>query len=244
MSKDEILDIDQREYAPAAKELLRDLDLRVESIYQQVQQSRIWRHLVDPETPREILQAIMREVFLSIYAYQPHTTEAGFLMLGRWPKGDLAPLKSMLLHKWEEAEHGSWARRDYLAMGGEKIRVDSTAASPATFAVAAVWWRMATVEDPIGYLGAEYLFEYLTVKVTRPLVEVFKRRQFPLEGAQFIVEHATEDIKHTNLLRHLVCEAATQHPQSRQAILRCFDYFRQVYPLPVWDEALDRAIKP
>lgn len=26
-------------------------------------------------------------------------------------------------------------------------------------------------------------------------------------------------------------------------MLRCFDYFHAVYPLPVWDEAFERATK-
>jgi hypothetical protein len=27
-------------------------------------------------------------------------------------------------------------------------------------------------------------------------------------------------------------------------MFRCFDYFHHVYPLPVWDEAFERAISP
>jgi hypothetical protein len=35
----------------------------------------------------------------------------------------------------------------------------------------------------------------------------------------------------------------TKKPQTEAAMIRCFDYFRQVYPLPVWTEAYQRAIE-
>ena len=149
--------------------------------------------------------------------------------------------RACYLHKTEEAEHGLWALRDYLELGGEAARAKDAPPDPATFAVASVWWRLAQVEDPWAYLGAEYLFEYLTVKVTEPLVEIFHRRGFPPVGLQFIIEHATEDVQHATLIRSLIVEVATRFPGSEAAMLRGFDYFQQVYPLPVWSAAYERS---
>ena len=57
----------------------------------------------------------------------------------------------------------------------------------------------------------------------------------------FLVEHATEDIKHTNLIVHWILDVVTRHPDSASSMLRAFDCFARVYPEPVWDEALQRA---
>jgi pyrroloquinoline quinone (PQQ) biosynthesis protein C len=114
--------------------------------------------------------------------------------------------------------------------------------SPATFAVAAVWWRMAQVEDPLGYLGAEYLFEQLTALVTQAALPIIQGRALPRDGLRFVIEHATEDVKHATFIKHLILDVATRYPDSAQAMLRCFDYFHAVYPLPVWDEAFERAM--
>lgn len=223
--------------------LLDTLDARVDAIIAEVHRTPYWREAIAPQTPAPRVTAILREIFLSIHRYQPHTTEAGFAMLGRLPKGEQRLMKLLLLHKVEEAEHGLWALRDYLALGGT-ADVAKTAPDPATFAVAAVWWRLAQVEEPWSYLGAEYLFEYLTARLTAPLVAALDARGFARDGIGFVVEHATEDVKHTQLIRSLIVDVAERVPDSPTAILRGFDYFAHVYPLPVWDAAYARATGP
>jgi pyrroloquinoline quinone (PQQ) biosynthesis protein C len=145
------------------------------------------------------------------------------------------------LHKTEEAEHGLWALNDYLALGGDKEHARNCPPDPSTFAVASVWWRMAQVEDPWAYLGAEYLFEYLTVKVAQPMVEIFNKRGMSGGGLHFIIEHASEDVKHAILIRTLIIEVVEKFPEAEKAMLRGFDYFQHVYPLPVWEAAYLRA---
>jgi hypothetical protein len=113
--------------------------------------------------------------------------------------------------------------------------------SPATFALAAVWWRMAEMENPLGYLGAEYLFEELTALATAALIPLIEARDLPRDGFRFIIEHATEDVKHAMFIKHVILDVATRYPESGEAMFRCFDYFNQVYPIPVWDEAFKRA---
>ena len=100
---------------------------------------------------------------------------------------------------------------------------------------------MAQVEEPLGYLGAEYLFEQLTALVTQAALPVIEGRDLPRDGLRFVIEHATEDVKHATFIKHLILDVVTRYPHSAPAMLRCFDYFHAVYPLPVWDEAYVRA---
>lgn len=230
-------------YSAQALEVIKVLDARIEDVYREIQEQPFWHALHDPANSNEHLQAIFRELFLSIYSYQKHTTEAGFHMLGRFPKSETRLLKLTTLHKVEESEHGEWALRDFGILGGNKEMAMTCAQSPATFAVAGVWWRMAMAEEPLGYFGAEYLFEYLTLIVSQPIVGLFKERGFKADGLKFIIDHATEDEKHAILIRSLICEVVTRYPETAPAMIRCFDYFRQVYPLPVWTEAYERAIQ-
>lgn len=230
-------------YSAQALEVIKVLDSRIDDVYREIQEQPFWKALHDPANSNEQLQAIFREVFRSIYSYQKHTTEAGFLMIGRFPKGETRLLKLTTLHKVEESEHGEWALRDFEILGGDKEKAINSAPSPATFSVASVWWRMGMTEEPLGYFGAEYLFEYLTLIVSQPLLVLFKDRGFKAGGLKFIIDHATEDEKHTILIRSLICEVVTRYPETAAAMIRCFDYFRQVYPLPVWTEAYERAIK-
>lgn len=229
-------------YSHDADGCLAALDARLHDVEAEVHREECWRKLVADPPGAAHVTAMLREVMLRVSWYQPHTTEAGFHMLGRLPKQENHWLRALLNHKAEEAEHGLWALRDYLALGGTPERAEGPP-SPASFAVAGVWWRMAYVAEPLGYLGAEYLFEALTARVAPPLCTTLERFGLSGPGSGFIVEHATEDIKHTNLIRHLVADAVTKYPHAARAILDGFDCFRAVYPIPVWREAHASAMK-
>ena len=234
----------QGRYSDQATEFIKTLDARVDDVFREVQKQPFWRTLIDSKSSDALFKSICREVFLAVCWYQKHTTEAGFHMIGRLPKSENTLLKLTTLHKVEEAEHSEWALRDFELLGGSKKHAVSSPLSPATFAVTGVWWRMAVAEEALGYFGAEYLFEYLTFVVTQPLVGLFKQRGFTADGLKFIIDHATEDAKHAKLVRHLICDVVTRYPESEAAMLRCFDYFRHVYPILVWTEAYERAIGP
>ncbi len=231
-----------KEFSPLAERTIQELEARTLAVFERVRASAVWRAATDPRSSDALVRAIIREVFFSVYSYQRHTTEAGFLMIGRLPKEEFRLISTLTHHKAEEAEHNGWAHRDYLLLGGTESERAATM-TPACFAVAAVWWRMGLVEDPFGYLGAEYLFEYLTAIAAQSMLLTFRDRGFGREGFAFIIDHATEDVKHTNLLRHLVGYTVTKYPASREAMLRCFDHFAQVYPVPVWEEAHARATR-
>jgi hypothetical protein len=226
-------------YSEEAHAAFERLDTKVKSVFCEVKSWRGWQFANAPGASREQIVALVREIFRSVVMYQAHTTEAGFHMFGRLPKREVRLIQALCSHKAEEAEHGVWAAEDHQKLGG--AHTSQSKPSPATFAVAAVWWRMAETEDPLGYLGAEYLFEELTALVTAALIPLIEARDLPRDGFRFVIAHATEDAKHAAFLKHLILDVATRYPESIDSMFRCFDYFNQVYPLPVWDEAFKRA---
>jgi hypothetical protein len=211
---------------------------RIDKVVGEVEREESWKFLLRPSTSAEEIETLLAQVFLRICWYQPRTVEAGFHMLGRLPKSETQLLKSLLNHKAEEALHGTWARRDYGLLGG-KEQENAMHLSPACFAVVGTWWLMANAEDPFGYLGAEFLFEELTARLCGRLVPLFKGKGVRLQKIEFITEHATEDVKHSNLIRHWIADIGERYPRADESMLRCFDYFNQVYPLPVWREAYE-----
>jgi hypothetical protein len=227
-------------YSPLAHETFSELDRRVNYIFEQVIDWRGWRRITTEATSNQEILTFIREIFRSVTMYQRHTTEAGFHMFGRLPKNEVKLIQALCGHKAEEAEHGIWAEEDFCRLGGDRSSLDNPA-SPATFVIAATWWRMAEVEEPLGYLGAEYLFEQLTALVTQAFLPIIQKRNLPAGGLRFAIEHATEDAKHAIFLKHLILDVVTRYPGSQISMYRCFDYFNAVYPLPVWDEAYERA---
>ncbi len=233
--------VDRERYSDDARSVLEALDARIASVIADVQTLRGWRLIFDANGTNEQVLAFIREVMLTVVQYQSDTTEASMHWLGRLPKTEHRLMRSLVNHKAEEAEHGLWAARDFIALGGAPEALVRPA-TPSTYAVAAMWWRMAHCEPPLGYLGAEYLFENLTARLCEPLLPTLEARRLPLDRLGFLVEHATEDIKHTNLIAHHVLDVATRYPESGDMMLRCFDLFRHVYPMPIWSEAMDRVL--
>ena len=228
-------------YTDNARSLLSSLDRRLDGVVARVHSSDIWRALSSSGSHPKLVRAVMREIMFEIAAYQPLTVRAGFAMLGRLPKNESKLLHSLVHHKAEEAEHSEWAKRDFLMLGGDAARL-SLPLSPASFAAVSVWDRLAEHEDPFGYLGAEYLFESLTMRLAPDLVAILRAKDFPLHEAAFLVEHATEDVKHTNLIVHWILDVASRYPDRAGSIRDCLDYFACVYPAPLWAGALDRAL--
>ncbi len=214
-----------------------ELSARIDRTLDKVEQEESWRFLHEAETTAAQIEEILSEVFLRVLWYQARTTEAAFHMIARLPKTEGGLLKSLLVHKVEEAERGE--RALHLALGGAENTARERALTPACFAVAAVWRQMADSEDPFGYLGAQYLAEGLTAQVCAKLLPLFQEKGVGSEKIGFIMEHATEDAKHTTLIRHWIDEFEGRYSDTGETMLRCFDYFNQVYPIPVWREAYD-----
>ncbi len=204
----------------------------------------IWRDLMDTTCPSDIKKAILREFFWDVSSYQWFTTRAGFKMIGSLRVDEMKLMRVLLLHKWEEVEHRLWAFECYRSLGGVKPMIESPASdlSQGAASIAAIWEWMADHLHPHAYLGAEYLFEKLTAVLTRELVPALVASQLDKVNWQFIADHEEEDEKHALLLEGLINSTAEQYPQADAHILRGFDCFRQVYPVPAWRSVYARAV--
>ncbi len=224
-------------------DLVSALNRRVDDVIVEFWASPLGRLIEHSRESHALLTATIREVYWEIHCYHPATTKAGFALLGSLSPADKKLMKALLLHKWEEVEHRVWALDGYIALGGDTSRIgqEDSACSPGAFAVAAVWERIASSMHPLSYLGAEYLFEHLTAKLAVVALSSMELRSFPAEGMRFIVDHASEDQRHSAMLQKLLANVERSHPQVVEQILFAFDCFRHVYPMPLWTAAYQRA---
>jgi Iron-containing redox enzyme len=221
--------------------ILAELNRRVDEVVEEFQASAISRLVVSSDAA--LIAATFREIYWEIHCYQPLTTKAGFAMIGAVGPLERKVMRILLLHKWEEVEHSVWALDGYKALGGDQSRIGREAefTSPGAFAVAAVWERLARMVNPLAYLGAEYLFEDLTARLTKLVTGNLADRGFPKQGMRFVIDHATEDEKHSNLLAKLIRDVVQRRPELAPEILFAFDCFKHVYPMPLWLASLARA---
>jgi hypothetical protein len=223
--------------------VVAELNKRVANVVEEFQASALGQLLAEPDSSVSLLTATIREIYWEIHCYQPFTTKAGFSMIGGASPEDRKVMRTLLLHKWEEVEHRVWALNGYKALGGDQSRIgrESEMTSPGAFAVAAVWERLASTIHPLAYVGAEYLFEDLTARLAKLATERLQNRILSQEGIRFIVDHASEDEKHSQLLKRLIEEICRTHSMLGRQILFAFDCFRHVYPMPLWLASYARA---
>jgi pyrroloquinoline quinone (PQQ) biosynthesis protein C len=222
--------------------IVEKLDARIERLLEEIRASRVWSVITDPATPPELTRSVMREIYLEIASYQPDVIEAAIAIIGQMPRTlDERKVKAMLLHQAEEFSHGEMALRDYVALGGDVRAARARRPSAASMAVIGVWWALWKRREPFAYLGALYPFEGLTPIVSSLVKPSLQAAGFSSSALEFITFHSEEDPKHTNLVRHLITEVAAQYPESEEAMLHGIEAFLEVYPLPVWETAYDRA---
>jgi len=227
----------------ARHEVVEWLDARVKSLLAAIQKETFWTVLNSPTTDPKLVIAIMRQVYVEIVGYQPDVIEAAIAAIGQMPRSmDPRLVRSMLVHQSDEFDHGEMALRDYVGLGmsGDKLR--SARMSPEAFAVAGVWWMIAHKRDPFAYLGALYLFEGLTPAVTGAVKSKLRDKGFDEKSLEYIEFHSTEDIKHANLVNHLISTIAKQYPESVDSMKYGYECFESVYPLPLWRAAYRRAV--
>ena len=222
-------------------EFVASLDARINHLLTEIEQTPVYKAITSPTTEPAFLTAIMREIYLEIYSYQPHVIEATIATIGRMPKADARMIHKMLIHQAEEADHGEMALRDYVSLGGNEQYARSRRISPASFAVASLWWGLWRMEDPFAYLGALYPFEGLTPIVSELARTAILKKGFPENALEYINFHAEEDIKHANLVRKLIKYVVKTYPSAAESITTGIEYFLAVYPIPVWMTAYERA---
>lgn len=218
------------------------LERRIELLLEHIQAEEFWTTLISPSTKPEFIRAIMAEQYLQIVGYQTDAIEAAIAAIGQMPRSlDPRHVRSMLVHQSDEWDHGEMALRDFVGLGGSESEARSRRMSPEAFAVAGVWWLIARKRDPFAYLGALYLFEGLTPRVTGMVKPALRAMGMGDRALEYIEFHSTEDIKHANLVHHLISRVATQYPGAVESMKYGYECFEQVYPLPVWRAAYLRA---
>lgn len=86
-----------------------------------------------------------------------------------------------------------------------------------------------------------YPFEGMTAVFCEKVQGLLESRGLPKDALGFIVFHAKEDIAHRNLIRNLIKDVVTRHPQAAADIEYGMDCFLNVFPIPVWTAAYGRA---
>lgn len=219
------------------------LDERTNDLIEDIQQCKFWDCITNSQANPQLTQKFMRQIYLEIVGYQPHVIEAAIAAIAQMPRSmNPRHVKSMLLHQGDEWDHGEMALRDYVGMGGNETDARTARMSPEAFAVAGVWWMIAHQRDPFAYLGALYLFEGLTPTITGMAKEHLLKKGMGSDTLEYIEFHSTEDIKHANLVKHLISEVARQYPDSVESMRHGFLCFEAVYPIPLWTAAYARSL--
>lgn len=226
----------------SSAEIVTWLEGRTAELLAQVRREPFWRAATAARARPDFVARLMSEVYADIVGYQPHVIEAAIASIGQFPRS-IAPrlVKAMLAHQADEFDHGEMALRDATSLGCDPDALRGRALSPEAFAVSGVWWMIARSRDPFLYLGALYLFEGLTPAVTAAIKESLRSKGLTDSSLEYIEFHSTEDIKHANLVNHLIARVAADFPDRVDSIRRGFEYFQEVYPLPLWRAAYDRA---
>lgn len=219
------------------------LDARIAALVDRIKATDAWRFLTDPASDRDAVRRVMMEIYQEIAWYQPDVIQATVAAIGFMPRSlDPRLFKAMLAHQADEFDHGEMAVRDYVNLGGDERRCRTSRPSPASFAVAACWQQIEHRRDPFMYLGALYLFEGLTPLVTGLIKPHLRTGGIPDSALEYIEFHSTEDIKHANLVNHMIAEVVDKYPEAVEALKHGYECFEHVYPLPVWTGAFHRAL--
>jgi hypothetical protein len=227
--------------SPAALRVLKALDDRVDTTVRELLVSDVWRVLEFQPSNSRLVVSIMRELMLAEYWYRGDKSKAGSHMLSRLTRDGVNTFAVLAEPASHEAEHGLEALRDYFRLGGSQ-ETAQVPASPASFAVSSVWSWMSALEDPLGYLGAEFLFSNFNARVSPEIRRLLISKGISTEKMELLCGSHRDCMDYARLLRATVCRTVDELPGCEEVLLRCFDYCRQVYPLPIWNEALERAI--
>jgi hypothetical protein len=224
-----------------ATEVIAALKSGLDALVVELESAPFYQAITSPDADSHLVNHTLKHVFLSIYLYQPHVTEATFTAVGRMPKQSEQLIKDMILQQVEEVEHADMALRDYLRLGGDKALAEGEI-FPECAAVAAVCHFLGEHCPPASYLGFMFIFEALTPIMATRAQTLMDRSGYKQEAREFIDLHATEDIRHTDMLIGVIEDLLRIDPTAGKSILFGFNVFKNVYPIPVWASAHQRAV--
>lgn len=226
--------------SPSVTDINTALQQALDNLVQDIEQTGFYKTLTAPDTDRDHIAEVFKHIYLSIYQYQPHVTQATFNAVGRMPKHSEKLIKKMIIQQVEEVEHADMALRDYLRLGGDK-NLAAGPIFPECAAVAAMCHFLGGHCHPAAYLGFMYIFEALIPIMATKAQEVMGSANYLPVVREFVDLHATEDIRHTNMILAVIEEVVTNDPGAVDAILFGLRAFIRIYPIPVWSAAHERA---
>lgn len=213
----------------------------LDGIVERIKGAPIFKALRAENPDPRLVVNTLKHVYLSIFQYQPHVTEATFTAVGRMPKHSERLIKTMIRQQVEEVEHADMALRDYERLDGDLLLARGPML-PECAAVAAMCHFLGEHCHPASYLGFMYIFEALTPIMATEAQKAMSASGYAAEAREFIDLHAMEDIRHTDMIVAVIEQLLACDPTAGDAILFGFRAFETVYPLPVWSAAHDRAL--
>ncbi len=223
-------------------QIVEFLDGRIERLLREIEESEVWQVVTNFDSNPELVQEVMKEIYLEVVMYQPDVIEATIATIAQMPRTMSVELfDEMLHHQVEEFDHGEMALRDYIALGGDEQFARNRRMSPSSFSIAAMWRMLCHMRDPFVYLGALYPFEGLTPIVSEKIKSILRTQGMTDDSLGFVEYHSTADLEHTRIVKELIAKIADEYPESRESICYGIEYFLAVYPLPAWSAALTRA---
>lgn len=223
--------------------IIETLDRRIDETLTEIRSQDFWQALTSPETPKEVIGAVLRQAMIESACYTPRIIEAAISTVGRMPKAEAKMIQRMLIHLAEESNHGEIAFQDYVSLGGDSDPYQRQRMSIPGFAVASWWWGVWRMEDPFVYLGGMYVFESITPIVAAELLDLLRQKGISDSEMEFMTLHAVEDIKHQNMMKKLIVYACERFPNAEAAITYGLESFLYLYPMPLWREIWGRVIK-
>lgn len=222
------------------------LDQALREIEREVEQQAYWKVLSDPLTPPPEVLAIMREVLLEVWSYQKVVDEAVFTAVGRLGTdiSEQSLIRSMIAVQIEETGHGALGLRDYVVLGGNREAALKRRPSPQAQALRGVVRILGEREHPLCHLGYMYFFEKFTTVMTEKVAPILIRSGYPDRSLEFMKLHAIEDVRHADMLAHIIMECEERYEAATESIIYGFECFRVVYPHAVWQAAYQRAMSP
>jgi hypothetical protein len=214
---------------------------KTQDMVDRIECSAFWQTLSYPDTPAALVAAVIKYTLLETYSYGPLVTEATFRAIGRVPSTRLDLMRPMVSHVLSEVDHCEMALADFIKLGGDEAWARSRRITPASLAMGAMCLHLAEHESPFAYLGYMFLFESVTPIIAQRLQRLLAAKEFPTVAQHFIDLHATEDVKHTDILTKLVQRVVASYPEVAPTIAYAADCFATVWPLPIWDVALANA---
>lgn len=227
---------------PNSTTITSTLKQALDALVQRVHDTPVFQAISSPQADKQLVSDTLKHIYLSIYQYQPHVTEATFTAVGRMPKQSEQLIKTMILQQVEEVEHADMALRDYLRLGGDEALAKGPI-FPECAAVAAMCHYLGEHCHPASYLGFMYIFEALTPIMATHAQEIMSAKDYLPAAREFVDLHATEDVRHTDMIVSVIEDLIKIDPTAGEAIIFGLNSFLAVYPIPVWTEAYHRALK-